>query len=68
MEINPDNFSVFQQSPFIRRGETRVHEVSQRMGWLINGCVGGVIDFIHPGKVLAKFDVRGVDQIFFALK
>ena len=68
MEINSDNFSVFLQSPFIRRGETQFHEVSQRMGWLINGCVGGVIAFIHPGKFLAKFGVRGVDQIFLALK
>jgi hypothetical protein len=68
MEINSDNFSVFLQSPFICRGETRLHEVNQRMGWLINGCVRGVIAFIHPGKFLAKFNVRGVDQIFLALK
>ena len=60
MEIKSDNFSVFQQSPFIRRG-ARLHEVSQRMGWLIDGCVGGVIAFIHPGKFLAKFGVGGVD-------
>ena len=61
MEINSDNFSVFLQSPFIRQGEARLHEVNQRMGWLINGCVRGVIAFIHPGKFLAKFGVGGVD-------